>query len=304
MTKVLFTHLETAVWVDADFIYDNATEPVFQQLVRDIGKHDIGFLFFFFQSFERDGTFHYSQARALSFLQQVHRYQARVRVLPVLSGRGPNADFQNLADRQMYQLDLSNPTVRSNIANMSGQMIALGFDGVQFDIEGVKCDFLSCQSDEYVQLLSQVRTSIDKARPGAVHLSLALPARTGNPKCDSSWSEWADYGKVAYYADSVIPLAYDYVPSGQAACGLAYGDWLQRVTTYTLDSLQGKRAVALIGLAAERIQEPIGVAIEGIRRGLVSIPASELKSFRGVAIFTYHHALSPISSADWNAIDN
>jgi hypothetical protein len=126
------------------------------------------------------------------------------------------------------------------------------------------------------------RVAIDNIRGvEKPHLSVDLPARTGNAKCDSDWSTWANYANIAEYADRIIPLAYDYVrASGKAACGLPYEDWVRDVTSYAIENTFGKRAFVFMGIRTGLLREPIGDAIHGIR-GAVAFPYPEsLAKFR------------------------
>lgn len=304
-THILFVHLETAVWLNGAYLYDNETQPTFRHLVTDIKEHEINYLFIFFESFESSGRFQFDKAPAIALIQLLHKYEPGVSVIPVLSGRGSNAYFEDQADRAAYELDLSNDGVRYNIANMTAELVSLGFDGIQLDIEGVRCNDVHCQDSEYTEMVGQVRVAIENI-PGIEkpHLSVALPARIGDTKCDSDWSRWANYANIAEYADSLIPLAYDYVPaSGKPACGLPYQDWVRDVTSYTIENTLGKRALVFMGIRTGLPREPIGDAIHGIRDAVAFLYPESLARFRGVAVFIYGHNTLPIAESDWKAIE-
>jgi hypothetical protein len=287
------------LWLEENYSSDSVGSSYIQQLESDVDSHHAKYLFLFFASIDSAGELQTDEGPLTgAFLRELHGHG--VKVIAVLDGWGPNT---SKGSDPKWRLDLSNPSVRHSIALGSAHLVSVGFDGVQLDIEGVQCGtwpWETCQSQDFVTLLSGIRQEIDDAAQGSgAYLSVALPAKSGS-LCDglSSFSRWADYTAIAQYADSIVPMAYDSNQGTWACAGqFTYGGWVNSVANYAVRQAAGERATVLIGLPAGRANEPLDQALKAL--GAVDSPG-----FEGIAVYVYSHSPEPILSENWQSIDD
>ncbi|HUK51533.1 MAG TPA: glycosyl hydrolase family 18 protein [Terriglobales bacterium] len=291
------TQRKVALWIGDGYFRDQAGSSNLVQLESDITNHHVSFLFTFFASIRENGTIDTDVGKDLAgpVIGQLHAYG--VKVIAVMDGWGP--DFPGTL-RAGYALDLRQPQVRHAIAVSAAYLITFGFDGIQLDIEGVKCDLLQCQGPEYTQLVSEVRQRINVVINGFTpYLSVDLPPRTGSI-CEAAnpWVRWADYAAIAQYVDAIIPMAYDSnFFYWLCASSVTYGGWVGAVADYALDSVQGTGAMVLVGV-------PSGRTFESLTDALHEISTLTSRSLQGVTVFMYSYASNELDQNEWNALDS
>ncbi|WP_063770226.1 glycosyl hydrolase family 18 protein [Streptacidiphilus melanogenes] len=285
-----------AVWLGHAWVDGRHTDADAASLLRSLGGagagHGVRDLYVHVGPTRDDGTLDPALApRAAWVIATFHRLAPGVRVQAwlgdVVASEGPSG------------LVLSRATTRTNLLASASSLLALGFDGINLDVEPVHSG-----DRGYLALLDRLHT-LTRAH-GRV-LSVAVPqtdplppirvlagALTGHPKW---WSR--DYlAAVSRRVDQVDVMAYD---SGMPTPALFSG-YLAEQTTLALAAVPPSVDV-LIGLPAYRENslghhadaETVPAALHGIRAGLAASPLHG-RPF-GVALYADFSA----STADWTA---
>jgi hypothetical protein len=147
-----------ALWAAHTWVGDPHTDAQYQDFAALLERNEISDVFAHAGPLDGDGTVPDGlTSHAAEFITAMHRYAPGVRVQAYLG---------QIDRRDGGPLDLRDPSIRARIASSATRFIALGFDGIHYDIEPVYSG-----DQDFLDLLARTR-QVTKVR-GAV-LSVAM----------------------------------------------------------------------------------------------------------------------------------
>jgi spore germination protein len=137
--------------------------------------------------------------------------------------------IHNLQDNQInvdvVHKIVSDSSLRTTLAHNIEQMVATnGFQGVQFDLEGV-------MPSDRADLTALIQETASLLHANGYKISVALPAKTVDSPNDH-WSGAYDYTAIGNVADFVTIMTYDEHWAGDTAGPVASYPWVQQVITF------------------------------------------------------------------------
>ncbi|GAA2831153.1 glycoside hydrolase family 18 protein [Kitasatospora paracochleata] len=255
-----------ALWLGHAWVDGRRTDADLAALAQRLAGTGIRDLYVHTGPLAHDGSLDpalYPQAR--TFVEQAHRALPGVRVQSWLG---------NVVRPEKAGLDLDRADVRDRVTASSRQVLALGFDGVHFDMEPVRPD-----SAGFLALLDQVHAV---TRAAGVPFSVAAPqidplpglhvVTTGLSGHGKWWSQ-AYFGQVARRVDQVAVMSYDTAMPVESL----YGGYVAQQTRLALEATPPEVDL-LMGLPAywddtsshRGAAETVRAAVRGARLGLGS----------------------------------
>lgn len=212
----------------------------------------------------------YDPASAAAFFSEMKRYAPEVKVIPWTGG---------VLHRDVR---LEDTRQRAAFARHAADLVALGADGIQLNVEPMPSD-----SPGYLDLLKEVKAAIGEDKVLSV---AAYPPTTAlHPFPDVHWT--LDFTRaVCMAADELAVMTYDTALQTPALYEGLMAQWTRELRD-TLPPPEEGGCEWSVGLPAYEDDEPwhnpeaetIGAAIDGALRGLADAPVPE--SFRGVAVY-------------------
>lgn len=257
--------------------HSDAEYRAFADLLRD---HEISDVFVHAGPLERDGRVPGGRvAHAQAFTEAMRRHAPEIRVQAYLG---------QIEERGGGPLDLDDPAVRDGIVWTAGEMLALGFEGIHYDIEPIYPG-----DESFIELLDRTR-ALTGAR-GAV-LSVALEQLEFVPSARRAirlllpgyHDPTEDFLRdVARHVDQVAIMTYD---SGLPAASL-FGAHMAWQTERVIDAV-GDDVTVFMGVptydgGSRRFNaraENIRTGVRGVRKGLGRLDDGRTRNV-GIAIF-------------------
>jgi hypothetical protein len=290
-----YTRGQDAIWLGHAWVdgrKKDADVAALAERLRGTGFRD---LYVHAGPLEHDGTLPASDYRAAGrLIPAVHRALPGVRVQAWLG--------DVLATESPDGMRLERAQTRSAVVASARAVLAVGFDGVHFDLEP-----LHSGDRNYLGLLDDLR-AVTRARHAqlsvAAHQIDPLPAfhsvwgtLTNHPK----WWSQAYFGEVARRVDQIAVMSYDTMQPLQSL----YGGYVAQQTSLALEVTPPSTDL-LMGLPFYHENrfghwahaETVPAAVRGVRLGL-SRTAPDRKRF-GVALYVDFAA----TEADWAAYRN
>ncbi|MEV6212149.1 hypothetical protein [Kitasatospora sp. NPDC051914] len=191
-----------AVWLGHAWVDGRRTDADLAALAARIAGTGIHDLYVHTGPLEHDGSLDAGRSpQARRFVEDVHRQLPGLRV---------QAWLGDVVAPEKDGLHLDRPEVRDRITAAARQTLALGFDGIHFDLEPVRSDSVG-----FLALLDQVRPVTAAAE---VPLSVAAPQIDPLPGLHNVGLAVADHGKwwsqeyfgrVARRVDQIAVMSYD-----------------------------------------------------------------------------------------------
>ncbi len=144
-------------------------------------------------------------------------------------------------DRYAAGQVLTNPTVRSRALDAIVSVVRnQGYDGVHIDLENV-------DPAQRRALTSFMQDLADVLRPTGHHVSIAVPAKTGDDP-GHGWSGAFDYAALGRIVDHLAIMTYDEHWIGQGPGPVASIGWVEQVVRYAVTVVP--RNKIYLGIAA------------------------------------------------------
>jgi len=186
------------------------------------------------------------------------------------------------------KLDLSDPEIRHNIANLSMIMTQMvGFDGIHFDIEPVWDG-----DEDFIELLEIVDDVLPEDKQLSVALAEFIPQSLiwflEKVNQFENYNTEVNFLNVAKYADQIVVMVYD---TGINDSWLY--KWLVMEQTIRVTETVEDREVFIAIPAYDEVKKGFNPEVENLRNGLIGIVnglnniRSNKQSFAGVAIYPY-----------------
>jgi hypothetical protein len=284
-----FNKGHNAVWIGHKWVDTEMSDSTIQKLVNNFRQNQIDTVFVHVGPLEEDGTIDPEIYKyALDFIDTARIFDEDI-------------EYQAWLGQIRSKIDLSNPEVRHNVANVSmimSQMV--GFDGIHFDVEPVwdgDSDFIRTLKEAKEVIPSDKKISVALAEyiPGSLiwFIEEIWPLENYNSE--------VNYENVADYADQIVVMVYD--------LGIEE-DWkyhwiVQEETIRVTDLLPDKEVFIAIP-AYEDEKEGFHPEVENVKNGLIGIIKglnnfrSNEKSFAGVAIYPYWE----IDDSEWEVYND
>jgi hypothetical protein len=290
-----------AIWLNANWVYQNHSETDMNQLTTDLQAHQIGAIFLFSSSLRADDTWSGLVNGRNRFSEVEAGIQNTIDLL--------RQSFPNIKIYSWLEVNATTPSYRlgeteiqNNIADFSKQMVnRLGFDGVLLDIKPI-----FEENEDYIQLLRNVRREIGVD----AQLIVAVPAdltpsgtRLNLPNVIAPGTEWtAEYKqRVALLANQIVITVYNSYQTNP----VDYIEWV----TYQVDSYiealsqieSGTTILVSVPLyesklpAHDEVVENLATGLDGVRRGIAELDELTRPLVAGVAIYTDRN----LADADW-----
>lgn len=287
-----YTRDKDAVWLGHAWVDGRKKDADLTALARRLESTGMRDLYVHSGPLEHDGTLPESAyPRARWFIDAMHRAAPGIRVQAwlgdVLASEGPNG----------MRLEL--PETRAAVVGSARQILAVGFDGVHFDLEP-----LHSGDRNYLTLLDSLRPV---TRAQGAQLSIAahqidpVPAfhsfwnaLTGHPK----WWSQEFFGQVARRVDQIAVMSYDTIQPLEST----YGGYVAQQTALALE-VTPQSTDLLMGLPFYHENrfghwnhaETAAAAVRGVRLGLSRTDADRANF--GVAAYVDFAA----TEEDWTA---
>lgn len=271
-----FDRSDNGIWMRRHWIHGGAPDEERAALATSLEVRGIRRLYPFLGPMDPDGNpgwrddgviRHYEPERARAFFAAMHRLSPGLKIVP-WTGGNLHQDVHLTDERQ-----------RAGFAAHMKAIVDLGADGVQLNVEPMPSG-----REGYLDLLRAVKEAIG---PDKILSIAAYPPETPlHPFTDVHWS-LAFTGEVCAIADEMVFMGYDTalrVPrmfeslvstwtSDLARTLPPHCEWSMGVPAYEDDEPWHRPDV-----------ETIGVAIDGVRRGLAEA-GTVPETFRGIAIY-------------------
>jgi hypothetical protein len=270
-----------ALWAAHTWVGDPHTDAEYRAFAELMQRNDISDVFFHAGPLEADGSVPAEKiAYADELLAAMDRYSPGLRAQAYLG---------QIEARDGGILDLDDASVRDGIVRTAGMFLALGFDGIHYDIEPIFPG-----DDSFLDLLQRTEAI---ARPRGAVVSVALEqmevsGAIGFLRRITSGGMYHDPTRdflldVADRVDQVAIMTYDTgLPTGWL-----YGDHVAWQTERIVE-LIGDDVTVFLGVPTHEDEslrfhswaENIDSGVRGVRRGLDSVDDARSRNV-GVAIF-------------------
>lgn len=286
-----------ALWAAHTWVGDEHTDAEYSEFAALLERNEISDLFLHAGPFEPDGSVPPELIEhAPDALAALERYAPDVRVQAYLG---------QIEDRGGGTLDLDDPAVRDGIIETAEMFLAMGFEGIHYDIEPI---FPGDES--FLELLERTKR-LTEPRGGVLSVALEQmePAPGGRRVLGLFFPAYHDPSAdflqdVAEHADQVAIMTYD---SGLPVDWL-FGSYVAWQTKRVVEAI-GARATVFMGVptydegSAGRFYswaEHMETGVRGVRKGLDTLDDDDTRDV-GIAIFaewtttadewqTYHEA--------------
>ncbi len=290
-----FNQGRNAVWLEHEWAGQPHTGAEYDQLAAQLRREQIAYVYAHVGPLDSSGAIPASVApNAQPFVAAMHARLPNLRVLAWI-GQLEAASGQP-ADQVV---DLADSQVRAQIVRTAVHFVAMGYDGVHYDIEPIRNndpDFISLLTETRAALPAGAMISVsgEKWAPSARVAALFYHAG----RAGAWWTSYF-YADVAAHVDQIAVMTYD---SGMPTAG-AYQLFVKEETSHVLDAALAAKypPQVLIGAptytgdslwfhaSAENMQS----ALAGVTAGLNS--DTQPQPFVGVAIYRY----GVTTDADW-----
>jgi hypothetical protein len=281
-----------AVWLNADWAYQEHSTQELLDLANTFRSNDIGEIFVYVSSLKADGTW----SGLPDGRNRFDELEPRIETLLT----NIRAVYPNLLIYAWVEVDGSTPTYRLNdlqiqntINNFSGRMVnVVGFDGVLMDVKPI-----FEENEDFIQILRNVRREIttDKTLLVAVPPDLSPSGTNLNlPSMIAPATEWsADFKKhIALIVDQIIITAYNSYQSSP----VDYIQWVSYQVQSYVDALSELDTDTQVVLslpnyannppAHDNTIENLASALDGVSLALSELEEEQIPLFRGVAIYS------------------
>ncbi|MER5217564.1 hypothetical protein ABT063_45375 [Streptomyces sp. NPDC002838] len=287
-----YTRNKDAIWLGHAWVDGRKKGADVTALARRLETTGIRDLYVHSGPLEHDGTLPASvYPRARWFIDAVHREAPGIRVQAWLG--------DVLATESPDGMRLERPATRAAVVASTRQILAVGFDGVHFDLEP-----LHSGDRDYLTLLDSLRR-VTRAQDAqlsiAAHQIDPVPAFhsfwgtfTGHPK----WWSQEFFGQVARRVDQIAVMSYDTIQPLEST----YGGYVAQQTSLALE-VTPQSTDLLMGLPFFHENrfghwshaETVPAAVRGVRLGLSRTDADRANF--GVALYVDFAA----KEKDWTA---
>lgn len=282
-----------AVWLDRSWSYGGRTAGEVTQMLDDLTANGIGTAYVYVSSLKNDGTwsglpggrdqFNEIEDTVVAFTQRVREDYPDLELV---------AWIEVIATTPAgYRLD--NPQTQEVVATFSERMLERnGFDGVLLDVKP-----LFSENEDFITMLRTTRTRIGLDS----QLVVAVPpdlTPTGTdlvlPEVIAPGTEWTQQYKqrIALQADEIVINAFNSYQTSP----VAYIEWVTyQVNAYVeaLDPIDSDTTIKVsvpnyVGAlpAHDSSVESIASALDGVRRGVMTLDQEQAALITGVAIYT------------------
>ncbi len=298
-----FNKEHNAIWIGHEWVGEQKSDQEIQELISVLHAHQIDTVFVHVGPLNKEGTIDpKSYEYSLDFMDSVRKFDDSIQ-------------YQAWLGQIRNKIDLADPEVRHNIANLSMMLADLvDFDGIHFDIEPV------WDGDaEFILLLEEVRGAISDEKIISVALAELIPGSilwlTEHIHTFENYNSEVNYKNVAQYADQVVAMIYDTSIQNEWFYRWFVNEQTIRITDlldgtevfigvpayeYTEDDitdLEGVDSLADITWFNSEV-ENIENGLRGIVKGLNNFRSNE-DNFAGVAIYSYWE----MSDEEWMVYD-
>lgn len=271
-----FNKGHNAIWIGHEWVGENKTDQEIQSLINDLKKYQIDTVFVHVGPLNKEGTIDPKTYKyALNFIDRAKKIDNSIK-------------YQAWLGQLRNKIDLSNPEIRHNIANLSLILADLaGFDGIHFDIEPVWDNDL-----DFIKLLEEVRNNISEDKVISVALPEFIPQSilwlTENIYSFENFNSEVNYTNVSKYADQIVAMIYDTGIDSEW-----FYRWFVNEQTIRITNLVEDKEVFIAIPSYADQKEGFNPKVENIENGLLGIIKglnnfrSNEESFVGVAIYSY-----------------
>lgn len=284
---------ENGLWMRRVWLHEPRTEAQVAALVHNLRQRGIGQIYPFLGPLGAEGrpgwrdgetVRSYDPAIARAFFAAVHAADPSVVVLPWSGGVNPR------------DVPLDDPAFRARFAAAMAEIVTLGADGVQINVEPMPTG-----NKDYLLQLDAVRAAIG---PAAVLSIAAYPPTT--PLHDFPDVHWdlPYLAEVCRRADELAIMAYDTALTDRDSYAGLVRDWTLQLAE-ALPSPEAGGCAWRLGLPAYEDDEAwhrpevetLEVALRGLRQAMLqrNMPVG----FRGVALY----ASWTLDAAEWAVYD-
>ncbi len=271
-----FNKGHNAIWIGHEWVGEDKTDQAIQSLVNDFKKYQIDTVFVHVGPLNKEGTIDQKTYKyALNFIDKVKKFDNSIK-------------YQAWLGQIRNKIDLSNPEIRENIADLSLILADLvGFDGIHFDIEPVWDNDL-----DFIKLLEEVRNNISEDKIISVALPEFIPQSilwlSENIYSFENFNSEVNYKNVSKYADQIIAMIYDTGIDSEW-----FYRWFVNEQTIRITNLVEDKEIFIAIPSYEDQKEGFNPEVENIENGLLGIIKglnnfrSDENNFAGVAIYSY-----------------
>ncbi len=284
-----FNNGHNALWIGHKWADTQMSDVQIQSLVNDFKKHQIDTVFVHVGPLKKDGTI------------DPETYKYSVNFIDKARVFGEDIQYQAWLGQVRSKIDLGDPAVRHNVANVSMIMTQMvGFDGVHFDIEPVWDGDL-----DFILTLKESKEMMPVGKKISVALAEYIPSSfiwfTQDIWPLENYNSEVNYENVADYADQIVVMVYDL----DIADDWKY-QWLVQEETIRVTDLLPNKEVFIAIPSYEEVKEGFNPKVENVKNGLIGIIKglnnfrSNENSFAGVAIYPYWE----IDKDEWVIYEN
>jgi hypothetical protein len=299
-TGAHFNTGNNAVWLEHTWSGSSHTPAEYDALAASFAREQVTYVFAHVGPLSSEGTIPPTLApNAAEFAAQMHQRLPHLRILAWI---GQLEAASGLPADQTVNLEDS--AVREHIVVTARSFVAMGMDGVHYDIEPIQNN-----NPRFLDLLDETRAAL----PSGALISVAAQKWAPNAhiaewafhlgRADAWWTSYY-YSQVAAHADQIVAMVYN---TAMPTAGF-YQLVLKQETQHILESAQAAPHPprVLIGLptytgnstwfhaGAENIQSGLMGVTDGLNSG------EDTSSFEGVSLYRY----ATTTSTDWTTYDH
>lgn len=279
-----------AIWLAHRWVGEAHEDREYARLAADLEAGEVS-----------DALFHSGPLAADGSLSP-ERYEYAGDLLQAMGRHAPELRIQaylgQVEQRGGGPLDLRDEAVREHIAGAAEQLVALGFDGVHYDIEPIQAG-----DEAFLDLLRRTRAALEPhgavlsvaveelAPPAAARLPFRLVAERHQPAFGTP--DW--YARLAGEVDQIMVMTY----GTPYQIDFLFGRYVAWQTEQALRAVHG-RADVFMGVPTEdhrlRPGEHICSGLRGVRKGMEEA-GPQARGRVGVAVF----AAWTTTAEEWEA---
>ncbi len=277
-----------AIWIGHEWVKEEKSLQEVQSLVRDFKTYQIDTVFVHTGPIGPDGKIEPEVfEQAVNFLTNARKFDENIK-------------YQAWLGQIRSKLNLDDPEIRKNTANLCTIMSMTGYDGVHFDIEPVSDDDIA-----FIELLKECREAYPQDFTISVALAEFIPQSflwfTADVLNLENVNSEINYENVAQYADQLIVMTYDTGIKKEWKYKWLIKEEIIRLTTLLPDK---EVFIGIPSYEDDKVGfdpdvENVRTGVSGIIMGLNDIRSNK-ESFAGIAIYPYWE----MDGSEWYTFEN